>query len=213
MKISAFDLDHTLVGTNSGLLFYRYLIKRGLFRSSSILRSFVYSIRHYFFDLSLQELHEKVFERFLKGSLLAQVQEEVAGFLKKDFFRYLYYPTFARLRLAQHQGHHTVILSNGPSFLVGPIAEYLEVSEWGSSVYSVDAQGKFDGIESILLGEGKASYIHKLTEQFKTDLEKVTVYSDSILDLPFLSIAGKAVVVNPSSKLKKLSQKNLWEII
>ncbi len=213
MQISAFDLDHTLVGKNSSLLFYRYLIERGIYRHISILRTFVYSMRHYFFDLSLKELHEKVFERFLKGTPLALVQEEVKRFLNKDFYRFLYYPTFSRLRLAQHEGHHTVILSNGPSFLVGPIADYLGVSEWGSSMYSVDKEGKFNRIDSILLGEGKASYIRQLTQKFKTDLQEVTVYSDSIEDLPFLSIGGKAVVVNPDSKMKKISQEKLWEVI
>ncbi|NGX51268.1 MAG: putative hydrolase [Chlamydiae bacterium] len=213
MKISAFDLDHTLVRTNSGLLFYRYLIERGFYRPTSIFRSFLYSLRYYFFDLSLTELHEKVFERFLKGSALSKVEEEVENFLKKDFFRFLYYPTLARLRLAQHEGHHTVILSNGPSFLVGPIAEYLGVSEWGSSVYSVDREGKFNSIDSILLGEGKASYIQKLTERFQTDLQKVTAYSDSIQDLPLLSIAGRAVVVNPNAKMKKISRERLWEVL
>jgi len=213
MKISAFDLDHTLVSTNSGLLFYRYLIERGFYRPTSILRTFLYSLRYYFFDLSLTELHEKVFERFLKGSALSKVEEEVEKFLKKDFFRFLYYPTLARLRLAQHEGHHTVILSNGPSFLVGPIAEYLGVSEWGSSVYSVDREGNFNSIDSILLGDGKASYIQKLTERFQTDLHKVTAYSDSIQDLPLLSIAGKAVVVNPNAKMKRISKERLWEVL
>ncbi|MCB1080904.1 MAG: HAD-IB family hydrolase [Chlamydiia bacterium] len=213
MQISAFDLDHTLVGTNSSLLFYRYLIERGIYRHASILRTFIYSMRHYFFDLTLKELHEKVFERFLKGAPLALVQEEVKRFLKKDFYRFLYYPTFSRLRLAQHEGHHTVILSTGPSFLVGPIADYLGVSEWGSSMYSVDKEGKFNGIDSIFLGEGKASYIRQLTQKFKTDFQEVTVYSDSIEDLPFLSIGGKAVVVNPGFKMKKISQEKLWEVI
>ena len=213
MQISAFDLDHTLIGTNSSLLFYRYLVKRGLYSPTSILRTLTYSLRHYFLDLSLSALHEKVFERFLRGTSLAMVQKEVAQFLAKDFYRFLYYPSFARLRMAQHAGHHTVILSNGPSFLVGPIADYLGVNEWGSSHYSVDNEGMFKSIDSILLGEGKASYLNSLTKKFKIDLKKVTAYSDSALDLPFLSVAGKAVVVNPDSKMKKISQENLWEVI
>jgi len=213
MQISAFDLDHTLVGTNTSLLFYRYLIQRGFYRPISILRTAYYSIRHYFFDLSLNALHEKVFERFLKGTPLSLVQEEVEKFLQEDFYRFLYYPTFSRLRLAQHEGHHTVILSNGPSFLVGPIAEYLGVSEWGSSVYSIDNEGKFNSIDTILLGEGKAFYIQNLAKRFKIDPKKVTAYSDSIQDLPFLSVAGKAIVVNPDSKMKKISQEKFWEVI
>ena len=213
MQISAFDLDHTLVGTNSSLLFYRYLIRRGIYPLFSLLRTSLYSIRHYFFDLSLSALHERVFERFLKGFPLSIVQEEVKRFLQNDFYRFLYYPTFSRLRSAQHQGHRTVILSNGPSFLVGPIAHYLDVDEWSSSVYSTDNKGFFRSVDSVLLGEGKASYIQNLAKRFQTDLQKVTAYSDSIHDLPFLSIAGKAVVVNPDGRMRKISQEKLWEVI
>lgn len=213
MQISAFDLDHTLIGTNSSMLFFRYLIKRGIYSPISVIRSLTYSVRHYLLDLSLSELHEKVFERFLKGTSISMVQKQVTQFLENDFYRFLYYPSFARLRMAQHAGHHTVILSNGPSFLVGPIAEYLGVNEWGSSHYNVDQEGKFQSIHSILLGEGKASYLKGLVKKFKTDLQKVTAYSDSALDLPFLSVAGKAVVVNPDAKMRKISRAKLWEII
>ena len=172
-----------------------------------------YSIRHYFFNMSLTELHEKVFSKFLKGAPLRLVQEEVTQFLKKDFYHFLYYPSFARLRRAQHQGHHTVILSNGPAFIVGPIAEYLGVNEWYSSNYSVDEEGNFKAVESILLGEGKARCIEKLIQRLKTTAAKVTAYSDSDLDLPFLRAAGEPVAVNPNSKLRKVSKQYSWEIL
>jgi HAD superfamily hydrolase (TIGR01490 family) len=211
--ISAFDLDHTLVSSNSSVLFYRYLVSKGFYRSISLLKAVFYSLRHHFFNLSLTRLHEKVFERFLKGAPLSLVQEEVAEFLKKDFYRFLYVPTFERLRLAQHQGHHTVILSNAPSFLVGPIAEYLEVNEWASSQYTVDDEGNFEMIGSILLGEGKARYIAELAKTNEVALEGITAYSDSHLDLPFLQTAGIPVAVNPSPRLLKVSKQNSWEII
>ena len=213
LQISAFDLDHTLLDTNSSALLYRYFVKKGFYLPISLIRTTLYTLRHYFFDLSLSQLHQKIFEKFLKGTPLSIVQEIVRQFLKDDFYRFLYPPTLGRLRLAQHQGHHTVILSNGPSFLVGPIAEYLGVNEWGSSIYSTDRYGKFNAITSILLGEGKASYLKKMVQKFQTDLKRVTAYSDSIQDLPFLRIAGKAVVVNPDAKMKKISKKNLWEVI
>lgn len=163
--------------------------------------------------LSLTALHEKIFERFLKGAPFSLVQEEVKQFLKRDFYRFLYHPTFERLRRAQHQGNHTVILSNAPSFIVGPIADYLEVSEWYSSHYSVNEEGNFESIESILLGEGKAECIDQMAKSFKIAREQVTAYSDSDLDLPFLHSAGTPVAANPNPKLLKVSKKNFWEII
>jgi HAD superfamily hydrolase (TIGR01490 family) len=212
-QISAFDLDHTLVRSNSSLLFYRHLISKGFYRQISLIRIALYSLRHHFMNLSLTALHEKIFERFLKGASFSLVQEEVMQFLKKDFYRFLYYPTFEQLRHAQHRGDHTVILSTAPSFIVGPIAEYLEISEWRSSHYTVNERGHFESIESILLGEGKAECIDQITKSLKIAREHVTAYSDSDLDLPFLHSAGTPIAVNPNSKLLKVSKKNSWEII
>lgn len=211
--ISAFDLDHTLVSTNSSVLFYRYLISKGFFRSISLIQTLLYSLRHTFFNLGLKELHEKVFKRFLKGAPLGLVQEEVGQFLKKDFYRFLYPPAFARLRRAQHEGHHTVILSNAPGFIVGPIADYLEVNEWHSSHYRTDEEGMFESVESVLLGEGKALKIQELIDSLSTTIEKVIAYSDSDLDLPFLNAAGTPVAVNPNAKLLKVSKQKAWEIL
>ena len=213
MFISAFDLDHTLVRSNSGFLFYRYLISRGFYRPISLVGTIMYSVRHYFLNLSLTELHYKIFDKFLKGIPLKLVQEEVAAFLERDFYRFLYFPTFNRLRLAQHQGHYTVILSNGPSFIVGPIAEYLGVNEWYSSHYQVDREGKFSEIDSVLLGEGKATCMEELVGRLETSYSRVTAYSDSDLDLPFLQAAGNPVAVNPNSKLLKVSKEHSWEVI
>jgi len=144
---------------------------------------------------------------------LGLIQEEVGQFLKKDFYRFLYPPSLARLRRAQHEGHHTVILSNAPGFIVGPIAEYLEVHEWHSSHYRTDQEGMFEAVEFVLLGEGKAKKIQELVQKLGTSAKKVIAYSDSDLDLPFLHAAGTPVAVNPTAKLLKVSKKRAWEII
>ena len=86
-KISAFDLDHTLIKTNTSALFYYYLIRKKVFHPLAVFRSVFYSFRHYFFDLSLKDVHEKVFEKFLKGMSLEFLNEHVQGFLKEDFFK------------------------------------------------------------------------------------------------------------------------------
>ena len=133
--------------------------------------------------------------------------------MEKDFYRFLYYPTFNRLRRAQHQGHYTVILSNGPSFIVGPIAEYLGVNEWYSSHYDVDDKGNFSAVRFVLLGEGKATCMDELAGRLETSRSKVTAYSDSDLDLPFLKAAGTPVAVNPNAKLLKISKEHSWEVL
>jgi len=212
-QISAFDLDHTLVFSNSGMLFYRSLISRGYFSSFSILKAFSYAMRHSFCGLSLSALHGKVFNQLLKGEDLKFFEEEVAHFLATNFHEFLYSPALTRLRRAQHEGHYTVILSAGPSFLVGPIANYLGVNEWYASKYKVDAKGIFESIQSLVSGEEKAVYIKELIKKLKTVEERVTAYSDSHLDLPFLKSAGTPIAVNPNRKLLKISKAFSWEIL
>ena len=212
-QISAFDLDYTLIASNSSFLFYHYLISKGFYPYFSLIQTAFYSTCYHLLNLSLTMLHKKVFERFVKGVSFATIQEEVKRFLQKDFYRFLYYPAFERLRRAQHQGDHTIILSNAPSFLVGPIAKYLEVNDWYASHYAVNDQGNFESITSVLLGEGKAKRIDQIRETFCIHRSQITAYSDSDLDLSFLYAAGTPVATNPNPKLLKVSKENAWEII
>lgn len=213
ISVSAFDLDHTLVGSNSSLLFYRHLIRKGIFHPFSFIRALIYKSQHHLGRVSLQELHHKVFRRFLRGQSLERIEKEVSCFLEADFYRYLYMPAFSCLRRAQHEGHHTVIISNSPSFLVKPVARYLGVTDWHSSEYLIDEKGTLKEVGSILLGDEKATYLQKIIQKLKTKREKVTAYSDSMIDLPFLYAAGKAIVVNPSGKMRKISEEEDWEVI
>ncbi len=212
-KVSAFDLDHTLIKTNTSALFFYYMIRKKVFHPSTVFRSLFYSFRHYFFDLSLKEVHLKVFEKFLKGMSLSFLNEHVEAFLKEDFFKHIYYPAFSKLRQAQYEGHHTVILSASPSFLVGAIAQYFGVFHWSSSEYRVDGEGNLIAIDSVLLGEEKADHLDRLVAELDTHIDHVTAYSDSIVDLPFLLKAGKGVVVNPGRNMKLISKKHDFEII
>lgn len=213
ISISAFDLDHTLVHSNCSLLFYRHLIKKGIFHPLSLLRAMIYKAQYELFGLELDELHRKVFRRFLQGQPLQKIQDEMRNFLEDDFYRHLYIPAYAHLRRAQHEGHHTVLISNSPSFLVEPVAKYLGITEWYSSHYITDEKGALKEVGSILLGDGKANYLKKMIQKFKTKREKVTAYSDSLIDLPFLYAAGKAIVVNPNGKMRKISEERHWEVI
>ena len=213
ISISAFDLDYTLVHSNASVLFYRYLMRKGIFHPFFLFRTLIYQAQYYCLKLDLIKLHQKVFRRFLKGQPLGYIRHHVEYFLQDDFYRHLYFPAFAHLRRAQHEGHHTVIISNSPSFLVEPIAKYLGVCQWYSSHYLTDEKGALRKIGTILLGEEKAYHLRRLIQKFKTKREKVTAYSDSLFDLPFLHAAGKAVVVNPNGKMRRICREKKWEMI
>lgn len=213
MKFSVFDLDRTLLSKNSSFEFCKYLYKNRIFSFFFVVQSFVYAIRHKYFGLTLEQLHRRVFDKFLRGMSLKTISEYVYSFVERELENLLYLPAFERLRLAQHEGQFTMILSNSPGFLVGAIASKLQVDDWRASEYKVDKDQKLCEIALILHGEAKAFWVQAMSLCLGIQKQDITAYSDSHLDLPFLEAAGAAVVVNPDRILKKISEEKNWEEI
>jgi phosphoserine phosphatase len=61
-------------------------------------------------------------------------------------------------------------------------------------------------------GPAKAVAITDLAAREGLDLSRCAAYSDSINDVPMLSVVGRAVAVNPDSRLRKVATERGWEI-
>lgn len=212
-ELVVFDLDRTIVFDNCSFSFCKYLVAKKVLPFSSIFYSLIYSLKHTFFGMSLKELHESVFSRLLRGKSLKEIESHVEPFLQDYLMSRLYAPVFARLRLAQHLGHYTLILSNSPSFLVKKVAQFLGVSDWRSTHYAIDKQQHLSHVESIMQGEEKALCVKEVAAILCIGQEKISAYSDSYLDLPLLLSAGTPVVVNPDRKLRRFSELHGWQIL
>lgn len=210
---SFFDLDKTLLKGNSSSLFFRYLIKRKILPRRAFIYFPFYAIKFHFFNMSLHELHEKVFNRLLRGRSFDEIRQILCEFILHKLPEFWNDKVVDLLKRAQELGHYTVILSNAPSFLVEPIARLLKVDDFRATEYEVDEKGFFKRIRSILDGHQKAHFVKKLARKYKIAKSKLTAYSDSILDLPMLIEVDHPIVVNPDAKLEALSQENKWEII
>jgi len=82
----------------------------------------------------------------------------------------------------------------------------------GTVAESVD--GVFTGrlVGDILHGLGKAHAVRALAAREGLNLKRCTAYSDSINDVPMLSLVGTAVAVNPDSDLRDVARQRGWEI-
>lgn len=74
--------------------------------------------------------------------------------------------------------------------------------------------GVFTGrlVGDILHGPGKAHAVAALAAIEGLDLSRCTAYSDSVNDIPMLSMVGTAVAINPDAKLKAEAKKRGWAI-
>ncbi|MET0235253.1 MAG: HAD-IB family hydrolase [Kibdelosporangium sp.] len=70
--------------------------------------------------------------------------------------------------------------------------------------------GKLMG--DLLHGRGKAHAVRALAAREGLDLRRCTAYSDSVNDVPMLSVVGTAVAVNPDGELRDVARKRGWEI-
>ncbi|MDP1835899.1 MAG: HAD-IB family hydrolase [Chlamydiales bacterium] len=212
-SIDAFDLDHTLIKANASFRFGAYLFRKKVFNVLDLISLLSFYARFKFFGMPVYELHHKAFQTLFKGRLLLQMRTYVDSFLDEHLVELFYPPAIERLRDAQHQDHVTAIFSSSPDFLVEPIAKRLGVHYWGGSSYDVGSTGCFQAVSKVLEGEDKVTLLQRLVEGLGVGLDSVTVYSDSMLDLPFLKAAGKAVAVNPDKELRALSVQQGWEVI
>jgi len=211
--LSVFDLDRTLVKDNCSFAFCQHLVRKKILPPLTLIHSLFYYVRHSFFGMSLSQLHTKVFGRLLQGRPISVIEEQIDPFLQEYLFSHLYSPALAALRSAQKLGHHTLILSNSPSFLVKKIAGLLEVDQWRATEYAVDKESKLCHIATIMQGEEKASCVQEIASKLSIGKEGITAYSDSFLDLPLLLVAGTPIAVSPDRKLRRYSEKCKWQIL
>jgi HAD superfamily hydrolase (TIGR01490 family) len=213
MRLIVFDLDHTLLTTNSSFQFGFYLYRQKFFSFWTLLWCLSDYARHKWGNLSIQTLHGKSFRRLFKGRPLMEITQHVVKFLTESLAVMLYAPVVQRLKEAQDRGDRVIILSSSPDFLVGEISRRLDVEHWKATGYQADEKGKFIAISHVMEGQDKAQYVKRLAEQLQLPLSAITVYSDSYLDLPVLKMGGEAIGVRPDDRLKRICLQNGWEMI
>ena len=64
-----------------------------------------------------------------------------------------------------------------------------------------------------LHGFYKAEKIEELSKLYSYNLDESYAYSDSINDLPLLTIVGNPNIVNPNKELETVAIKNNWRIL
>jgi HAD superfamily hydrolase (TIGR01490 family) len=212
-KMTLFDLDHTLLKGNSSYYFGKYLCRKRVLSLWQVPYMLVCYCLHKMHVLSISALHERIFSVFFQRQSVSSIALHAEAFLEQELQDLIYMPAFSLLQRAQKEGEFVAILSNSPDFLVSAIGRKLGVSQAVGTVYGVDEEGCFSHVASLLDGQAKALMVNEMCAQMSIDSASVTVYSDSILDLPFLMSAGKAVAANPDRKLRALCKSRGWKII
>lgn len=212
-KLIVFDLDHTLISTNSSYCYLKLLYQLKVISFSVLLRAVFLRFQFYATSMSLEKLHHKAFDLTLNGLSLKILEKHVDLLLDKLLPGSLYLPVFEELTAAKQRGDHIMLLSSSPDFIVKRFAAYFGIDFWDSTMYDIDKENCLCKIAKLMVGTQKEKCLLEHQKLLGISKSEVVVYTDSHDDIPLLLQAGQAIAVNPDKKLAKIAQLNHWRII
>jgi HAD superfamily hydrolase (TIGR01490 family) len=211
--IAFFDLDQTVINTNSGKVLIQYSYKQGLITIFDIIRGAYISFL-YRFDLrdTLKIINSLV--GWLKGVPEAALLDLTARMFSDRLLQAIRPEIREEIKYHKINGGKVVLLSSAILPVCRQVADYLEMDDIICSVLEVK-DGIYTGFPAGTLCFGKEK-VTRLTEYCKNkNINPVNAwyYGDSIDDLPVMSSVGTPVCVCPDKKLLKEASKRGWKVL
>ncbi|CAN5443614.1 HAD-IB family hydrolase [soil metagenome] len=210
-----FDVDNTIVIGASIFHFAKGLAARKFF-STRDLRKFVWQqvkFRAGGEGPANVALARESALAFVAGKSVADIVAVSEDIYDETIAQRIYSGTRALAQLHLDAGERVWLVTATPEELAEIIARRLNLTgALGTRAEHLD--GKFTGrlVGDLLHGEAKAAAVRELAAREGLDLSQCAAYSDSINDVPMLSLVGRPVAVNPDSALRDEARRRGWEI-
>ena len=213
---SFYDLEGTLVSTNlvHTLGFYARR-QQGLF--STIKKSVSTVAKLPLFGVT--DLYSRnVFNEFFFQSYKGESEDRLRYFAEELFEETLKPAIFEGTRdliaKSKKLGHQQVVVTGALDFSVAPLAAYLGIDVFAANrLEFVNGYATGRLLPPVMASATKATWIREYAEENDINLSDSYAYSDSISDLPLLSIVGHPVAVSPDFRLKQTALQHDWAIL
>ncbi|UQX88866.1 HAD-IB family hydrolase [Jatrophihabitans telluris] len=210
-----FDVDNTIVIGASIFHFAKGLAARKYF-STRDLSKFVWQQMKFRAGGEGPERIAKARQTalaFVAGKSVAEIVDVGEEIYDEVIAERIYSGTRALAQLHLDAGERVWLVTATPEELALIIARRLNFTgAVGTRAEHID--GVYTGrlIGDLLHGEAKAAAVRELAAREGLDLSACSAYSDSINDIPMLSMVGRPVAVNPDSALRDEAKRRGWEI-
>ena len=220
MNLTLFDLDGTLIETDSDHAFGDYLVRRGWVDATEFKRR----NDAFYADYQAGCLDLPAYVEFATSGWRNRSLDEAEA-LRRAFMDEVMASAIrapARELVARHQGQGDLvaIVTATNEFVTAPIAQAFGVDHLIAVQLERDGQGHATGAirGTPTFREGKIKRVGDWLQALGHDrgreaFHKVTVYSDSINDLPLLEWATHPVATNPAPSLASIAQDRGWPIL
>ncbi|MFZ9888263.1 MAG: HAD family hydrolase [Myxococcota bacterium] len=118
------------------------------------------------------------------------------------------------VKRAKQAGHRVVLISGSPDFLLNRLARRIDADDVIGNRLEIR-----DGIATgrirrpLVAGPEKARLIKEHARSHGFEIESCHAYSDSLSDLPMLSVVGRPTAVNPDFRLRALARTYRWPVL
>ncbi|MHA2787973.1 HAD family hydrolase [Corynebacterium sp. S7] len=211
-----FDVDNTVIQGSSLIMFALGLAKKRYFKLSEIIPIAFKQLRYRFSGKEnakdMQSGREQALE-FVKGKDVAVLRELCEEIVDNSMLDKSYSGTIELAKMHLAAGQQVWLVSATPVQIGQILADRFGFTGALGTV-AEEKDGKFTGrlVGDILHGPGKKHAVAALAAIQQLDLEQCTAYSDSINDIPMLSMVGTPVAINPDKQLKAEAERRGWTV-
>ncbi|MCL5424615.1 MAG: HAD-IB family hydrolase [Gammaproteobacteria bacterium] len=214
MSLAIFDLDNTLLSTDSDHAWGEFLLEQGAVDPVAYREANERFMADYnagtldmaaFLEVALKPLADNPPEQLSAWHQQFMVSKIEPHILPK-----------AEELLARHRtkGDTLLIITATNRFITAPIAERLGVDHLiavNPEVANGRYTGRISGIPSYR--EGKVTRLNQWLEQQDMAMDGAWFYSDSHNDLPLLEVVDNPVAVDPDDTLRQVAEARRWRIM
>lgn len=217
MAAAAFyDLEGTLVSTNlvHTLGFYAKN-QQGLFRTVKKSAETLLSIPLF---AATDAYSRKVFNDLFFKRYKGESEDRLRYFADELFAKVLkpaVFPgAFELIEKSKQLGLRQVVVTGALDISVNPLMEYLGIKDYvANHLEFVNGIATGRLLPPVLAAATKASWIRTFAEREGISLSDSYAYSDSMSDLPMLSVVGHPAAVNPDMRLRQTALHHDWPIL
>jgi len=213
---SYFDVDGTLTRTNLFDTLWFYLLNQqdpfvGVFKVAKTIASIPALFGAEQVDRStFNELLFRGYEGISEDRLL-DLSDEVWDTVLRPA---LYKDGLSLIKRAKAAGHRIVLISGSPDFLLQRLGKMVEADDIiGNRLHIKDGYATGKLMPPIVAGPEKARIIRDHAKKHGFDLDNCASYSDSMSDVPMLSVVGRPCAVNPDFRLRAMAKTHRWPIL
>jgi HAD superfamily hydrolase (TIGR01490 family) len=211
--VAFIDVDGTLLAETTTYLFARILKRRGLIRRSFVLRAMYHGLQHRFGRLDYGRLVAFGLQSIAQVPVVELQRIAYDNFVEHVKPR-LYEGVVEHLAELRRGGTPIVLVSSSPAIVIEPLGTYLGCTALLTTPTRT-VRGKLVGIGEgpPCYGEGKLYWAQNWAVEHEIAMDEAVAYADNWSDRALLERAGRAVVVHPHRKLKRLARKRGWTIV